>query len=103
MADDRYAFHDALVSALGSSNVYFDPPPTIRMNYPAIVYTRRTGDSQYADDSAYIYSQLYDVIVISKNPDEPAVKSMIKAFSKCRYDRHYISDNLHHDAFIVAI
>ena len=40
MAKTREELHELLVSVLGSRNVYFQPPESIRMQYPAIVYAR---------------------------------------------------------------
>ena len=34
----RLDLQKLLVELLGSDNVYFQPPPSVQMNYPAIVY-----------------------------------------------------------------
>ena len=34
----RLELHEILCTILGSRNVYFQPPESIKMNYPAIVY-----------------------------------------------------------------
>ena len=38
MAKDRLSLHNILVSILGTSNVYFQPPTTITLKYPCIIY-----------------------------------------------------------------
>ena len=38
----------------GSQNVYFQPPESIKLKYPAIVYSRSDIQNEHADDSVYI-------------------------------------------------
>ena len=45
MAKDRLILHDELITLLGSSNVYFQPPTSIKMNYPCIIY--KLDDVEY--------------------------------------------------------
>ncbi len=40
----------------------------------------------------------YQVIVIDKNPDSDYVKK-VSLLPMCSFDRHYVADNLNHDAF----
>lgn len=87
-----------LENILGSKNVYYQPPATVQMKYPAIVYSRNRIDNRYADDSVYKQAISYTVTVIDKKPDNNVVFEISK-LPKCRFDRHYISDNLNHDAF----
>lgn len=85
-------------------NVYFQPPssPQMSLTYPCIVYSRDSGDSQYADDLTYIYNQRYQVQVIARDPDYvETIQRQLLDIPTCRSDRHYTSDNLHHDTFIL--
>ena len=79
-------------------NVYYQPPPSVRMNYPAIVYSRKNIDNTFANDSVYKQDHFYELIVIDKNPDSVYVETISK-LPKCNYDRHYTADNLNHDVF----
>ena len=36
----RLELQNLLANLLGTNNVYFQPPPTVQMEYPAIVYHR---------------------------------------------------------------
>ena len=93
---NRLELHEILVEILGSRNVYFQPPATLKMNYPCIVYKRSTGDSQFGDNSTYIYKQRYQIIYIDKNPDNSIIEKIIR-LPLCVYDRGYSSDNLNND------
>ena len=50
MLNDRLALHELLCEKLGSRNVYFQPPESIKMKYPAIVYSRNRIENTSAED-----------------------------------------------------
>ncbi len=81
---------------LGSRNVYYQPPESVKINYPAIVYSRSDIDSKYANDKTYINTNCYEIIVIDRKPDNEAIEAILE-LPHCSFDRHYTSDNLHHD------
>ncbi|MCC8049709.1 MAG: hypothetical protein LIP10_03485 [Clostridiales bacterium] len=92
---------DIMVDTCGSSasaQVYFQPPETIKMVYPCIVYERDTGDTQFADNAPYIHNVRYTVTVIDRNPDSE-IPAKVAMLSMTIYDRHFTSDNLHHDVY----
>jgi hypothetical protein len=70
------------------------------MQYPAIVYSRKDIDGRRANDSVYMQSLVYELIVIDKNPDSD-IPIRISQLPMCSYDRHYTSDNLNHDVFTI--
>lgn len=49
--------------------VYFQPPSSIRINYPCIVYNRSTDYINRANNSLYMKEKMYRVTVMDKNPD----------------------------------
>lgn len=81
-----------------SRNVYYQPPESIKMNYPAIVYTRYDINNINADNKPYANTNAYTITVIDKNPDSVIV-DRVKALPMCSYDRNYKADNLNHDVF----
>ena len=92
----RTDLHKILVKLLGTKNVYYDPPVSLAMSYPAIRYTKDNINSTYANDIKYLNKTRYSIIVISKLPDNPVIDELMK-LPYCSYDRHYVADNLHHD------
>ena len=96
----RLDLQNLLESVLGSRNVYYQPPESIRINYPAIIYSRNDIDNNFADDIVYMQNHTYQVIVIDANPDSEIIDKISK-LPMCRYNRHYTSDNLNHDVFII--
>lgn len=97
--EKRPQLHQELLNLLGSPNVYYQPPPTVQMKYPCIVYQRSTSDTTYADGYPYMVTFRYQLTYISRNPDDPMVEKLARAFPYIRIDRHFTSDNLNHDVF----
>ena len=83
---------------LGSRNVYFQPPQSVKMQYPAIVYSRKDFDVKHANNTIYSRHMSYEVILIDRNPDSVYVDKIL-SLRYCNFDRHYEADNLNHDVF----
>ena len=96
----RLDLQTKLETLLGNQNVYYQPPASVRINYPAIVYSRSNIENRHADDDVYMQAYFYEVIVIDEDPDSEVVENISK-LPGCRFDRHYTSDNLNHDVFIL--
>lgn len=100
-SDRRLQLHEELCEILGSRNVYFQPPGTVRMKYPCIRYTRDRGQHIKADNKTYIYRQAYQIMYIDPNPDNDIVDKLIEHFGEISYNRNYVADNLNHDVLVL--
>ena len=96
----RLDLQNLLEFVLGSRNVYYQPPESVKIKYPAIIYRRNDIDNNFADDIVYMQNHTYQIIVIDADPDSEIV-DRVSRLPMCRYDRHYTSDNLNHDIFIL--
>lgn len=96
----RLELQTLLEDILGSRSVYFQPPSTVQMTYPCIVYQRAKIDIRSADNSPYISQKRYSITVIDQNPDS-TIPDKISKLPKCIHDRQYISNNLNHDVFML--
>ena len=96
----RTELHAVLIKALGSKNVYYQPPASVKMVYPAIVYSRNSIDNDFADDLVYKQDNSYSVTVIDANPDSKIV-TRVSQIPRSRFNRHYTADNLNHDVFTI--
>jgi hypothetical protein len=94
----RQQLHNILKTILGSNNVYFQPPESVKMNYPAIVYRRNQDSVDFADNKPYKRYIRYQVTVIDANPDS-LIPGKIAELRLCKFDRFYAADNLNHDVF----
>lgn len=96
----RLELHDILVNLLGTRNVYFQPPSTVKIQYPCIVYARNTIKTTHADDLPYNNRICYTVTIIDTNPDS-IITAKIGNLPLCKFRRHYTADNLNHDVYDV--
>lgn len=99
-AQQREQLQVELEELLGSRNVYFQPPPSLRMAYPAIVYSRDRIVSRNANNEIYKTDVGYLVTVIDEDPDSEIVERLSK-FRNASGHRHYESDGLNHDTFTI--
>lgn len=94
----RLSLHTELKTLLGSSNVYYQPPASVQMNYTAIVYSLDGIEDKYANDETYSRLRKYKVVVISKRPDDPVIDKLLN-MKYCSWVTNYTMDNLYHDVF----
>jgi hypothetical protein len=95
---DRLQLQQLLEDILGSRNVYFQPPPNVVMQFPAIVYRRDNARTEYADNNPYQNTKRYQVTVIDRNPDSD-IPDKVARLPMCSYNRFFVVDNLNHDVF----
>lgn len=94
----RLELQAILTDILETDHVYFQPPPTVKMVYPCIVYHRDYELVEYADDVPYKQRKRYLVTVIDPDPDS-GIPDKVAALPLCVYDRFYTADNLNHDVY----
>lgn len=100
-AEDRRLELDTLLrSVSGLSNVYFQPPTSVKMKYPCIRYERSAAVTRFADNAPYRFKKRYTITVIDRNPDSE-IPNKIAVLPMCSYDRHYKADDLNHDVFTI--
>lgn len=97
---DRLDLQGLLEELLESRNVYYQSPESVKMQYPAIRYSKKNIQSVYANNSKYLMRDCYELIVISRKPDHPVIKKLL-ALPYCSYDRPYVADNLYHDVLTI--
>lgn len=96
---DRRLELDAKFKEL-TNHVYFQPPASLKMKYPAIRYELSRIDLTSADNIPYFLDRGYQVTVIDANPDSEIAEAISK-WPMCRFNRIYTADNLNHFVFIL--
>ena len=94
----RSDLHTKLKDIIESDNVYFQPPATIQMQYPCIVYERDTTDTRFAGNLPYTHTKQYTVTVIDRNPDS-IFPDRVAQLPSCVHNRFFTADQLNHDVF----
>lgn len=98
MLDRREQLHEVFCKILQSRNAYFQPPESIKMNYPAIVYELADIPSLYANNGVYLSGRKYTVTIIDKDPDSSLV-GKVSALPTCKFSRSYKAEGLNHWSF----
>ena len=96
----RVEFQAILESILGSRNVYFSPPKS--MKYPCIKYKYTNPDRKIAENGVYSSRLGYEVILIDENPDSEIYHRLLNdiRFTPVTV---YTSDGLNHYVFTSKI
>ena len=97
----RIDLHNELVDILGSSNVYFQPPETVKMKYPAIVYSLDNIQTRFANNNTYKQKRRYSITYITKDPDSNFIDDFLTKLSSVSFDRVYTADNLYHYVYTI--
>jgi len=83
-----------------TSNVYFQPPTNVRLQYPCIVYHRDFADTKFADDEPYNHTKRYQITVIDQDPDSE-IPDKVAALPMSLFNRFFTADDLNHDVYNV--
>lgn len=94
----RVDLQKILEEILGSRNVYFQPPESVKIKYPAIIYDLDYVKIQHGDDFPYIKKKRYSVTLITKDPDNTIVDDIME-LETCSFERFFTSNNLNHYVF----
>lgn len=96
---DRRLQLQALLSAIpGVTKAYFQPPPSLSMTYPCIVYERDSATNLFANNTSYRHTKRYQVTIIERDPDSE-IPDKVAALPLSNFSRHFTADNLHHDVY----
>ena len=102
-----------LKDLLGTDEVYFQPSynagndgsiPYILtgIEYPCFIMERTTAYQPKANNKNYLFRPGYQVTYINRDePDPEMIEAVMQHFQLCTYQRHFVSDNLHHDVFMI--
>ncbi len=95
----RLNLHEELCTILGSRNVYYDPPESVKMKYPCIRYSLSGVDKHNASDKRYRSTNRYEVVVIETDADSAIPDKILSHFPMCSFDTGYTAGNLHHKVY----
>ena len=98
MAKPRETLQTLLESLLGSRNVYYQPPESVKLSYPCIVYERSGIRTDSANNKIYRKYNRYTVTYIDEDPDSEIPNKLLE-LEYCRFDTHFTENNLNHDVF----
>ena len=89
---ERVELHEELCELIGSRNVYFNPPESVKMKYDAIRYSLGGKNLTHASNKIYRKVNLYEGVVITRNPDTTLPDEILSHFdflNTSRRRRHH--------------
>lgn len=92
----RLKLHEEFRDILGTNNVYFNPPESVKMTYPCIRYSLDVPNQNRADGLIYKNTNGYEVTVIDYDPESEIPDKIQARFTYTRIVRRYRADNLNH-------
>lgn len=99
MARPRIELSEILNGLIGiPKRVYWQPPATVKMSYPCIIYKLDDIDAEFADNNPYTLTKKYVVMAVTKDPDSD-LPDKLAQLPMCTMNRAYTSDNLYHYVF----
>lgn len=104
MPKARIEVHNLLQELSGyGDNVYYNPPESLKMSYPCIVYEKSNLNARHADNTPYMRYDTYTITHIYKKESESKLSEKLASVTGFSFDRNFIADNLHHDVFIFKV
>lgn len=101
----KMALHDILCDVLGApfpdgeDHCYFQPPTSIQMKYPCIVYKYVNDADIFADNIRFKKNKRYAVTIIDEDPDSKIPDRLKDLLPYCSSDRNFDSEGLSHFVF----
>lgn len=100
VAKTRESLQCLFECTIDSKNVYFQPPASIQIKYPCLIYELEDLTPVFADDLTYLLHNSYQVTYITRNPDDCNIRK-IASLPQVRFSRYFSADNLHHYIYIM--
>ena len=101
-ANRRLKLQQELETLLGSKHVYFQPPESIKLQFPCYIYKYERPDVTRADDTIYNLYDRYQLTYVTKSPVDPLINETLYHFgSLISQDTSFTKDNLNHYIFSI--
>ena len=92
----RMKFSSKLKEFVTPENVHFQPPATVKLKYPCIIYHRMPAHKEFANNTKFLNKPLWRVQVIDNNPDSIIGDNIDNAFMYSKIVSMDTIDNLLH-------
>lgn len=97
----RMELQKLLTKIIGNTNVYYQPPATVRMNYPCIVYKFSNIQTMRANNGIYLKKRKYSVTLIHKDPENTIVDEILENIQYSNLTSTFNSEGLYHYVFTI--
>lgn len=95
MGNSFQTLHSYLEALLPNVTLYFQPPESIKLEYPCLIYRLDNVFSKNADNVPYIVKNRYSLTLITKKVEEDMYYKLL-SLESAKYERLFIADGLYH-------
>lgn len=96
----RLEFQAILQNIMGKNKVYFQPPASLMMDYPCIVYSLDDVWTRHASNLPYARAARYKTMLIDRNPDT-SYSAKLGALPLSSFSSSYVVDGLNHHVYTI--
>lgn len=83
-------------------HVYFQPPESIKLVYPCIIYHISNIDTLYSSNLPYAHFISFETKYISKDSTSKVPNRLLK-LPRSRFNTYYTAEKLHHYSYTISI
>lgn len=92
----RLKLQEEFEELMRSKSVFYNPPATVRLPRPCIVYSLSGISAKRADNINYNSINRYKVTVVTPDPDDDMHEQILAHFKMATFDTSYVAENLYH-------
>ena len=81
--------------------VWYQPPSSVYLTYPCIIYTLSGKDHLRADNIKYRTMNRYTLTVIDRDPESSLPEIVENGIKYCAFDRIFSVDGLYHTTYTI--
>lgn len=96
---NRLILEEKLRGILGNDNVYFQPPSSIKLHYPCIIFELTRTNVARADNTAYKLINEYHLKHLFRSLKNEKKDALLSEFMMISHDNRFIADGLYNDEF----
>ena len=98
---NRIDLHKEILNLVGVNvKVYYQPPSSVKITYPCVIYKLDSDKTKYANDIKYIKHKRYSLTIVTKDADSE-LPDLFDSLTYCKFDRMYMSENLYHYVYTI--
>lgn len=88
------------LKSLGIPHVYFNPPESVRLEYPCARFKRSGTYTKNADNRKHAIFDRYDLVYITYDGDDPMVHTILNGFKHIRHASTVSKDGMWNENFV---
>ncbi len=95
----RLQLQEELEEILRTTNVYFQPPASVKLKYPCIIYSLDNTFIRRADNKLYMSMNRYHIKHLFKSLDKDKKDALLSHFMMITHDNRMVAEGLYNDDF----